>query len=190
MTPNVIFVPCKCRCKYPHFEIKATQDIFPNDILTPPMEANSITQPTLLCQFDGSCHSSASVGGAGYGIFLVYPSNIQLLLWRSIGLHNCRDNVSAEVRARRLLVDEIVDLGKHALQQLAIFDREIIVQGDILPVIKYLSFAGRLRRHDLLEDLEHIQRKSSFCHMSTGEHFQGRPIVLLMTLLDKQALSC
>ena len=40
-------------------------------------------------------------------------------------------------------------------------EKPVFIQGDILPVIKYLSFAGRLRRNDLLEDLEYILSLSS-----------------------------
>ena len=44
---------------------------------------------------------------------------------------------------------------------LRLMEKPVVIQGDILPVIKYLSFAGRLRRNDLLEDLEYILSLSS-----------------------------
>ena len=37
---------------------------------------------------------------------------------------------------------------------------KVVIQGDILPVVKYFQFAGRLRRIDMTQPLERIRTLS------------------------------
>lgn len=150
-----------CDCTVPHFSVIATRHLAPSDLLNVGTLSNETTPPYLLCQFDGGCHQSERIGGAGFAIYLVYPTTVQLYKYRAIGLCDCKDNVVAEVKACRHLIDEVIEVGTTDLATYTLLSRPVIVQGDILPVIKYLSFAGRLRRHDLLQDLEHIQLQAS-----------------------------
>ena len=66
------------------------------------------------------------------------------------------DNIEAETIACQYLVEEVAELSQQLLQQRQITPR-VIIQGDILPVIKYFQFAGRLRRMDLALPLESIR---------------------------------
>ena len=155
--PNAVLVRVDCKCTVPHFRLESLDELIPNDLVNIGCGPQHITQPSLLCQFDGSCHHSYQVGGAGYCIYLVCHDSVQLLRQRAIGLRQCLDNVVAEVKACRFLIEEIVDVCTHEYASLDLRQSPIIVQGDILPVIKYLEYAGRLRRLDLVEDLEFIQ---------------------------------
>ena len=67
----------------------------------------------------------------------------------------------AEVKACKHLVDDIVALAHGELQHLDLLRSRTIIQGDILPVIKFLSLSCRLRRVDLVDDLEYIQHIAS-----------------------------
>ena len=83
----------------------------------------------------GCAFQSQKVGGAGYCIYLVCSESVQLLRQRAVGLHQCLDNIVAEVKACRYLVEEIVDVNEYA--SLNLTASPIVVQGDILPVIKH-----------------------------------------------------
>ena len=151
----------ECSCPVPHFANQCCDIVAAGDLVQLGSSSLHVPRPYALGQFDGGCHASISVGGAGYGIYLVYPECVQLYCWRAIGLANCEDNVVAEAKACRFLVDDVVALACGELQHLDLLRVHTVIQGDILPVIKYLSFSSRLRRADLLEDLEHIHRTAS-----------------------------
>ena len=155
--PNASLVRVDCKCTIPHFRLESTDELLSNDLINIGCGSQCQPQVSLLCQFDGSCHHSHQVGGAGYCIYLVSHDSVQLLRQRAVGLHQCLDNVVAEVKACRFLIEEIVDLCTTEYASFNLSTRPIIVQGDILPVIKYLEYAGRLRRLDLVADLEFIQ---------------------------------
>ena len=166
--PNAVLAPVGCSCTVPHFALRRLTKIATGDLVQLGSGLNHSARPYVLGQFDGGCHASAAVGGAGYGIYLVFPDSVQLYCWRSIGLAKCNDNVVAEVQACRHLVDDIVALAHGELQHLDLLRRHTIIQGDFfLPVIKYLSFSSRLRRADLLADLEHIHRTASMHFSAT-----------------------
>ena len=158
---NVCIHVSNCECATPHFVVQSTGAVVTNDILNLGSSGAANEYPYILGQFDGGCHSSLSIAGAGYCIYLVYPDAVKLIKWNSIALPDCSDNVVAEVSSCRFLVHEIVSLCRGQLQELRLMEKPVFIQGDILPVIKYLSFAGRLRRNDLLEDLEYILSLSS-----------------------------
>ena len=158
---NVCIHVSNCECATPHFVVQSTGAVVTNDILNIGSSGAASEYPYILGQFDGGCHSSLAIGGAGYCIYLVYPDAVKLIKWNSIALPDCSDNVVAEVSACRFLVHEIVSLCREQLQALRLMEKPVFIQGDILPVIKYLSFASRLRRNDLLEDLEYILSLSS-----------------------------
>ena len=160
-TPNATLTPVGCSCTIPHFLLQSISPVATGDLIDLGSALTHSVRPYVLGQFDGGCHASASVGGAGYGIYLVYPNCVQLYCWRSIGLAKCSDNVVAEVKACKHLVDDIVALAYGELQHLDLLRSHTIIQGDILPVIKYLSLSCRLRRVDLVDDLEHIQHMAS-----------------------------
>ena len=160
-SPNATLIPVGCSCTIPHFRLRSITPVAAGDLIDLGSALTHSVRPYVLGQFDGGCHASASVGGAGYGIYLVYPNCVQLYCWRSIGLAKCSDNVVAEVKACKHLVDDIVALTYGELQHLDLLRSHTIIQGDILPVIKYLSLSCRLRRVDLVDDLEHIQHVAS-----------------------------
>ena len=160
-SPNVTIYPSNCDCSTPHFQIECTEAVALNDVLNIGDIGTTNGYPYILGQFDGGCHSNLAIGGAGYCIYLTYPEAIKLIKWNSISLPVCSDNIVAEVAACRFLVQDIVDLCRQQLQHMRLMERSVYIQGDILPVIKNLSFAGRLRREDLLPDLGYILSLSS-----------------------------
>ena len=107
-------------------------------------------------QFDGSCFHEEQIGGAGYAIYAIEAGHTRVLACRAVCLPNCVDNIEAETIACQYLVEEVADLSQQLLQQRQITPH-VIIQGDILPVIKYFQFAGRLRRMDLAPPLESIR---------------------------------
>ena len=94
----------------PHFVVQSTGAVVTNDILNLGSSRAEKNYPYILGQFDGGCHSSLAIGGAGYCVYLVYPDAVKLIRWNSIALPNCSDNVVAEVSSCRFLVQEIVSL--------------------------------------------------------------------------------
>ena len=107
-------------------------------------------------QFDGSCFHDEQIGGAGYVIYAIEAGYTRVIACRAVCLPTCTDNIEAETIACQYLVDEVADLSQQLLQQRQITPH-VIIQGDILPVIKYFQFAGRLRRIDLAHPLESLR---------------------------------
>ena len=114
--PNATLTPVGCTV--PHFLLRCVTPVAAGDLVELGSALNYSVRPYVLGQFDGGCHASVSVGGAGYGIYLVYPDSVQLYCWRSIGLAKCSNNVVAEVKACKHLVDNIVALAYGELQHL------------------------------------------------------------------------
>ena len=137
--------------------IVATTDINQGDIIITPAAANpnqSIIQ--IVGQFDGSCFHEEQIGGAGYVLYAIEAGHTRVLACRAVCLPTCSDNIEAETIACQYLVEEVADLSQQLMQQRQITP-QVIIQGDILPVIKYFQFAGRLRRMDLALPLELIR---------------------------------
>ena len=137
--------------------IVATTNINPGDIVI----ASEVGNPRqgiiqIVGQFDGSCFHDEQIGGAGYVIYAIEAGHTRVLACRAVCLPNCVDNIEAETIACQYLVEEVADLSQQLLQQRQITPH-VIIQGDILPVIKYFQFAGRLRRMDLALPLESIR---------------------------------
>ena len=104
--PNATLTPVGCSCTIPHFQLRCIAPVAAGDLIELGSALTHPVHPYVLGQFDGGCHASVAVGGAGYGIYLVYPDSVQLYCWRSIGLAKCSDNVVAEVKACKHLVDD------------------------------------------------------------------------------------
>ena len=138
-------------------QIIATLPIGRSDIIL----ARTIEEPDQLTiqivgQFDGSCFREEEVGGAGYVIYAIEAGCTRVLACRSVCLPTCTDNIEAETIACQYLVDEVATLVQQLLRRRRVTPK-VIIQGDILPVIKYFQFAGRLRRIDLAQPLESIR---------------------------------
>ena len=134
--------------------IVATATINQGDIIIAPAVAEPNQRVIqIVGQFDGSCFHDEQIGGAGYVIYAIEAGHTRVLACRAVCLPNCSDNIEAETVACQYLVDEVADLSQQLLQQRQVTPH-VIIQGDILPVIKYFQFAGRLRRMDLAPPLE------------------------------------
>ena len=72
----------------------------------------------------------------------------------------------AEIMACLYLVEEISVVVKQLLSSRGLTPK-VVIQGDILPVIKYFQFAGRLRRLDMHQPLESIRTTVSL-HLPHG----------------------
>ena len=107
-------------------------------------------------QFDGSCMHEDALGGAGYVIYVIEGGRSRVIACRSVALPHCSDNIEAEIMACLYLVEEVAVVVKQLLSTRGLTPK-VVIQGDILPVIKYFQFAGRLRRLDMHQPLESIR---------------------------------
>ena len=119
-----------------------------------PEPSDTIIQ--LVGQFDGSCLREERIGEAGYVIYAIEQGRSRVLALRSVCLPNCSDNIEAEIVACQHLSDELAETVTQLLGQ-GYHRPHVIIQGDILPVIKYFQFAARLRRLDMTQPLEKIR---------------------------------
>lgn len=110
----------------------------------------------MLVQFDGSCHADRQVGGAGAALFEIQPQGIALVNWKSVALPECVDNIYAEATSAEVATDFICD----AVKQRSFAVRKVYLQ-DILPLVKHMAFAGRMRRLDLQPIIRRIRAKQS-----------------------------
>ena len=157
LAPNATIQDSDPSTSNAHCHIVATTNINPGDIVIA-SEAGNPRQSNIqiVGQFDGSCFHEEQIGGAGYVIYAIEAGHTRVLACRAVCLPNCVDNIEAETIACQYLVEEVADLSQQLLQQRQITP-QVIIQGDILPVIKYFQFAGRLRRMDLALPLESIR---------------------------------
>jgi len=107
-----------------------------------------------LLQFDGSAHAHLQVGGAGYAIYAVRPAALELIHHGAIGLSPCSDNIEAEAVALECGLTDLAEI----LDGTPDYDRQnLIVQGDILPLLRHVAGHGRFRRTDLSPTIESIR---------------------------------
>ena len=154
LSPNVMIQPTYCRCGEFHCKITSLLPIGANEILCSCLDPAA---GALLVQFDGSCHSEHQAGGAGAALVELQTQGLTLLRWRAVAIPNCPDNIYAEAMSANvgtdLLCEELVHR-KHTTER-------AYLQGDILPIVKHLAFAGRFRRIDLQPIVQQIRRKQS-----------------------------
>ena len=112
---------------------------------------------TLLVQFDGSCHADRGTGGAGAALLELQREGLTLLKWRAVALPSCPDNIFAEAVSANLATDLLCEEMVHRSYAVD----QAYLQGDILPIVKHLAFAGRFRRIDLQPIIQQIRRKQS-----------------------------
>ena len=143
----------KCECGAFHIRVVAAEPIEPFAFLS---LAQSQHASSLLIQFDGSARQSRKIGGAGIVVLTVTPEAISVVSWRAFALHECKDNIYAEafgcVEALRTAHSHV----QSALQA-GLPNPEVTVQGDIMPIVNFLTFKGRFRRLDVLPLLEKCQ---------------------------------
>ena len=96
------------------------------------------------------------IGGAGYVVYAIEGGQSRVIACRAVALPRCSDNIEAEILACLFLVEEVSVVVKQLLTERGISPK-VVIQGDILPVIKYFQFAGRLRRLDMNQPLECIR---------------------------------
>lgn len=111
----------------------------------------------LIVQFDGSCHADKGVGGAGAALLELQAQGLTLLRWRALALPKCPDNIFAEAMSANLGTDLLCE----ELVQRKFSTKQVYLQGDILPIVKHLAFAGRFRRIDLQPIVQQIRQKQS-----------------------------
>ena len=137
--------------------IEALRPIEPDEvILAKDRHEPSDALIQLVGQFDGSCLREEKIGGAGYVIYAIEQGRSRVLALRSVCLPNCSDNIEAEIVACQHLSEELADTVTQLLAQ-GYHRPQVVIQGDILPVIKYFQFAARLRRLDMTQPLEKIR---------------------------------
>ena len=156
--PNAKIVPACPNSPDSLCTVTALQSISPDELILaiPPDDTPSEPSIQIVGQFDGSCMREETVGGAGYVIYAIEGGRSRVIACRSVALPHCSDNIEAEIMACLYLVEEISVVVNKLLSSRGLTPK-VVIQGDILPVIKYFQFAGRLRRLDMHQPLESIR---------------------------------
>ena len=152
-TATACLVPFSCHCGATHLRLQAMDDLSANTILLlgEPQEWQGC-----LVQFDGSAHKHTLTGGAGVSLLHVTPSSTSLVQWLSIPLLSCSDNVVAEAHACRAAINLAFEYYVSCMSKGIPID-SVVVQGDILPVINYLQYKGRIKKPAVVAILEQCQ---------------------------------
>ena len=154
ISPNVALATFICECGDYHCRIVALKPIGAQEILSSYIQP---TRTTLLVQFDGSCHTDKGTGGAGAALLELQKEGLTLLKWKAVALPRCPDNIYAEAMSADVATDLLCEELKLRNYQV----EQMYMQGDILPIVKYLAFAGRFRRIDLQPIIQRIRKKQS-----------------------------
>ena len=101
-----------------------------------------------LLQFDG---------GAGICIFRVRPGQLELIEGFGYALSQCADNIEAEAKVVAFGVKCLATILEREYTVEQLWTLPIFVQGDIQPVIRLLAHHGRLKRLDVVQDLQTTQ---------------------------------
>ena len=152
-TATACLVPFSCHCGATHLRLQAMDDLSANTILLlgEPQEWQGC-----LVQFDGSAHKHTQTGGAGVSLLHVTPSSTSLVQWLSIPLLSCSDNVVAEAHACRAAINLAFEYYVSCVSKGIPID-SVVAQGDILPVINYLQYKGRIKKPAVVAILEQCQ---------------------------------
>ena len=153
-TATACLVPFLCHCGATHLRLQATDDLSANTILllSEPQEWQGC-----LVQFDGSAHKRTQTGGAGVSLLHVTSSSTSLVQWLSTPLLSCSDNVVAEAHACRAAINLAFEYYVSCMSRGIPID-SVVVQGDILPVINYLQYKGRIKKPAVVAILEQCQQ--------------------------------
>ena len=156
--PNAKIAPACPNSPDSFCTVTALQSISPNELILaiPPDDTPSEPSIQIVGQFDGSCMHEDELGGAGYVVCVIEGGRSRVIACRSVALPHCSDNIEAEIMACLYLVEEVAVVVKQRLSSRGLTPK-VVIQGDILPVIKYFQFAGRLRRIDMHQPLESIR---------------------------------
>ena len=141
-------------CQQLHVRLDSVQELKQNTVLSLALPSGC---PVLLIQFDGSCHAHAEAGGAGVAALQITAEDTFLAHWQSTAIPNCKDNIVAEAYACK----EALSLAVRIHTDHPNVFRKIIVQGDILPLINYMNYKGRLRRIEIAQIMEECQAMAS-----------------------------
>ena len=152
-TATACLVPFLCHCGATHLRLQAMDDMPANTILLlgEPQEWQGC-----LVQFDGSAHKNTQTGGAGVSLLHVTPSSTSLVQWLSIPLLSCPDNVIAEAHACRAAINLAFEYYVSCMAKTPI--DSVVIQGDILPIINYLQYKGRIKKPAVVAILEQCQQ--------------------------------
>ena len=153
-TATACLVPFLCHCGATHLRLQATDDLSANTVLllSEPQEWQGC-----LAQFDGSAHKHTQTVGAGVSLLRVTSSSTSLVQWLSIPLLSCSDNVLAEAHACRAAINLAFEYYVSCMSRGIPID-SVVAQGDILPVINYLQYKGRIKKPAVVAILEQRQQ--------------------------------
>ena len=153
-TATACLVPFLCQCGATHLRLQAMDDMPANTILLlgEPQEWQGC-----LVQFDGSAHKNTQTGGAGVSLLHVTPSSTSLVKWLSTPLLSCPDNVIAEAHACRAAINLAFEYYVSCMTKGIPID-SVVIQGDILPIINYLQYKGRIKKPAVVAILEQCQQ--------------------------------
>ena len=153
-TATARLVPFLCQCGATHLRLQAMDDMPANTMLLlgEPQEWQGC-----LVQFDGSARKNTQTGGAGVSLLHVTPSSTSLVKWLSTPLLSCPDNVIAEAHACRAAINLAFEYYVSCMAKGIPID-SVVIQGDILPIINYLQYKGRIKKPAVVAILEQCQQ--------------------------------
>ena len=156
--PNAKIVPACTDSPDSLCTVTALQSISPDEMILAIPSDDTQLEPSIqiVGQFDGSCLREETLGGTGYIVYAIEGGQSRVIACRAVALPQCSDNIEAEIMACLYLVEEVSVLVEQLLASRGLTSK-VVIQGDILPVIKYFQFAGRLRRLDMHQPLECIR---------------------------------
>ena len=155
LRPNSRLVSKSSDTQNPLCEIITLRSIAADEMILvcPPKESPDGKIIQVVGHFDGSCHGTELLGGAGYVIYVIEGGQSRVIACRAVALPLCSDNIEAEILACLFLVEEVATVARQITSDRGT-SPQVAIQGDILPVVKYFQFAGRLRRIDMTQPLE------------------------------------
>ena len=168
-TPTASLEVIQCAtCGSLHIQLHALCNLTPGDILMLGIDNIAVEY---IIQFDGSAHYRQQKGGAGVCVIQVTQYSVNIHSWEAFSLPDCPDNIIAEAEACRRALRKAYSLVTSCSPPAP---QSIYLQGDILPLIRFLNNQGRIRRLDVLAIMEDCLRLTSFLAPFVVNHYLPR----------------
>ena len=168
-TPTASLEVIQCTtCGSLHIQLQALCDLAPGDILMLGIDNIAVEY---IIQFDGSSHHRQRKGGAGVCVIQVSQHSVNIHSWEAYSLPDCPDNIIAEAEACRRALRKAYSI---VISRSPPAPESIYLQGDILPLIRFLNNQGRIKRLDVLAIMEDCLRLTSFLAPYVVNHYLPR----------------
>ena len=138
----------------PSVQLQLFKSVSPDELILaiPPDDTPSEPSIQIVGQFDGSCMREETIRRS----WICHICNRRWSVSGYCMSVSCSAALFRKSWPVLYLVEEISVVVKQLLSSRGLTPK-VVIQGDILPVIKYFQFAGRLRRLDMHQPLESIR---------------------------------